>query len=68
MLKKVNTGSLSKEGTMRDAFRMDIQVEQKSSNPQLKAALRHALRSPMKKYKPGHFSALGLERELTNSA
>jgi hypothetical protein len=33
-------------------------VEQEDSDPQLEAALRHAHRSPLKKYKPGHFAAL----------
>jgi hypothetical protein len=33
-------------------------VEQEDSDLQLKAALRHSLRSPLKKYKPGHFAAL----------
>lgn len=27
-------------------------------DPELEAALRHSLRSPLKKYKPGHFAAL----------
>ena len=36
----------------------DELVEQEDHDPQLAAALRHSLRSPLKKYKPGHFAAL----------
>lgn len=33
-------------------------AEQEDNHPQLEAALRHALRSPLKKYRLGHFAAL----------
>ena len=35
-----------------------IQGSVEEQNPELEAALRHSLRSPLKKFKPGHFAAL----------
>jgi hypothetical protein len=35
-----------------------IQESVEEQQPELEAALRHSLRSPLKKYKPGHFAAL----------
>jgi hypothetical protein len=33
-------------------------MDQQDEDPELEAALRHSLRSPLKKYKPGHFASL----------
>jgi putative addiction module CopG family antidote len=52
-------GYLSEDEVIREALRVYELVEQEDNDPQLEAALRHALRSPLKKYKPGHFAALG---------
>ena len=35
-------------------------MQKVDNNPALEFALRHALRSPLKKYTPGHFAALAL--------
>jgi hypothetical protein len=35
-----------------------IQESVAEQDPELEAALRHSLGSPLKKYKPGHFAAL----------
>jgi len=35
-----------------------IQESVEEQDPELEAALRHSLRSPLKKHKPGHFAAL----------
>ena len=51
-------GYLSKDEVIREALRVYELMEQDDSDPQLEAALRHALRSPLKKYKRGHFAAL----------
>jgi putative addiction module CopG family antidote len=51
-------GYLSEDEVIREALRVYELVEQADNDPQLEAALRHALRSPLKKYKPGHFAAL----------
>jgi putative addiction module CopG family antidote len=51
-------GYLSKDEVIREALRVYELVEQDDSDPKLEAALRHSLRSPLKKYKPGHFAAL----------
>lgn len=51
-------GYLSPDEVIREALRVYELVEQEDKDPQLEAALRHALRSPLKKYKPGHFAAL----------
>ena len=51
-------GYLSQDEVIREALRVYELVEQDDKNPQLEAALRHALRSPLKKYKRGHFAAL----------
>ncbi len=38
-------------------------------DPKLEAALRHSLRSPLKRYKPGHFAALASRnRRRANAA
>jgi hypothetical protein len=33
-------------------------MERQDEDPELEVALRHSLRSPLKKYKPGHFASL----------
>ena len=56
-----NSGSMERAdrvAIIREALRVYELVEQEDNDPQLEAALRHALRSPLKKYKPGHFAAL----------
>jgi hypothetical protein len=49
---------LSQDEVIREALRVYELVEQEDNDPQLEAALRHSLRSPLKKYKRGHFAAL----------
>ena len=51
-------GYLSPDEVVREALRVYELVEQEDNDPQLEAALRHSLRTPLKKYKRGHFSAL----------
>ena len=51
-------GYLSPDEVIREALRVYELVEQEDNDPQLEAALRHSLRSPLKKFKPGHFAAL----------
>lgn len=51
-------GYLSPGEVIREALRVYELIEQEDNDPQLEAALRHALRTPLKRYKPGHFSAL----------
>jgi adenylosuccinate synthase len=51
-------GCLSEGEVLREALRVYELVEQEDNDPQLEAALRHSLRSPLKKYKRGHFAAL----------
>lgn len=52
-------GYLSQDEVIREALRVYELFEQGDNDAQLEAALRHSLRSPLKKYKPGHFAALG---------
>jgi putative addiction module CopG family antidote len=51
-------GYLSEDEVIREALRVYELVEQEDSDPQLEAALRHSLRSPLKRYKRGHFASL----------
>ena len=51
-------GYLSEDEVLREALRVYELVEQEDNDPRLEAALRHSLRSPLKKYKRGHFAAL----------
>ena len=51
-------GHLSEDEVVREALRVYELIEQKDNDPHLEAALRHSLRSPLKKYKRGHFVAL----------
>lgn len=51
-------GYLSEDEVIREALRVYELVEQEDSDPKLEAALRQSLRSPLKKYKRGHFAAL----------
>jgi putative addiction module CopG family antidote len=55
-------GYLSEDEVIREALRVYELVEQEDSDPQLESALRHSLRSPLKRYKRGHFSALANSR------
>lgn len=51
-------GYLSEDEVIREALRVYELVEQEDADPELEAALRHSLRSPLKRYNPGHFAAL----------
>jgi len=56
---KMKTGGyLNPDEIVREALRVYELVEQDDSDPALEAALRHSLRSPLKKHRPGHFSSL----------
>ena len=56
---KMKTGGyVSPDEIVREALRVYEQVEQDDSDPALAAALRHSLRSPLKRYRPRHFSFL----------
>lgn len=56
---KMKTGGyLSQSEVMREALRVYELNEQDENDPALEAALRHSLRSPLKKFRPGHFAAL----------
>ena len=58
-------GYLSEREVIREALRVYELVEQEDNDPQLKAALHHSLRSPLKKYKRGHFAALAGRNSAT---
>ncbi len=59
IFRKMKTGGyLSPDEIIREALRVYELVEQEDSDPALEAALRHSLRSPLKRYRPGHFSSL----------
>jgi putative addiction module CopG family antidote len=51
-------GYLSQDEVIREALRVYELMEQEDNDPQLESALRHSLRSPLRKFKPGHFAAL----------
>ena len=51
-------GYLSRGEVIREALRVYELVEQQDADPELEAALRHALKTPLKKYRPGHFARL----------
>ena len=51
-------GYLSQDEVIREALRVYELIEQEDNDPQLEAALRHSLRSSLRKFKPGHFAAL----------
>lgn len=51
-------GYLSDNEVILEALRVYELLEQDDNDPQLEAALRHSLRSPVKKYRRGHFAAL----------
>jgi putative addiction module CopG family antidote len=56
---KMKTGGyISTDEIVREALRVYELVEQDDSDSGLATALRHSLRSPLKKYRPGHFSSL----------
>jgi putative addiction module CopG family antidote len=57
---KMNGGGYSSAAeVVREALRVYELNEQEDSDPQMAANLREALRSPSKKYQPGHFAGLG---------
>ena len=51
-------GYVSRNEVVQEALRVYELVEQEDDDPNLTEALRAALRSPLKKYKPGHFASL----------
>jgi putative addiction module CopG family antidote len=51
-------GYVSEDEVIREALRVYELVEQEDGDPQLEAALQHSLRTPLRKYQPGHFSKL----------
>jgi putative addiction module CopG family antidote len=51
-------GYLSEDEVIREALRVYEIIEQEDNDAKLEAALKHSLRSPLKKYKAGHFAAL----------
>jgi putative addiction module CopG family antidote len=51
-------GYLSQSEVMREALRVYELNEQDENDPTLEDALRHSLRSPLKKFRPGHFASL----------
>jgi len=53
-------GYRSPQEVICEALRVHELVEQADNSPQLTAALRHSLRSPLKKYQLGHFAALAM--------
>ncbi|MEP6663759.1 MAG: type II toxin-antitoxin system ParD family antitoxin [Verrucomicrobiota bacterium] len=61
-------GYLSKDEVIREALRVYELVEQEDDDPQLEAALLHSLRSPLKKYKRGHFAALASQNTAAIAA
>ena len=60
-------GYLSQGEVVREALRVYELVEQDGSNDELEEALRHSLRSPMRKYVPGHFAALAAHSSKQSS-
>jgi putative addiction module CopG family antidote len=56
---KMKTGGyLSPDEIVREALRVYELNEQDDGDPALEAALRKSLRSPLKKYRTGHFLSL----------
>lgn len=51
-------GYLSRSEVIREALRVYEIIEQEDADPELQAELRRSLRSPLKKYRQGHFSGL----------
>ena len=51
-------GYVSRDEVIREALRVYELTEQDDSNPELEAALRRAIKSPLRSYKPGHFASL----------
>ena len=59
--KKMKTGGYrSQSEVIREALRVYELMEQKDYDPELEAALRHSLASPLKKYRAGHFANLSM--------
>jgi len=61
-------GYLSEDEVVREALRVYELVDQDDNDPQLEAALRQSLRSPLKRYKPGHFAALASRKSRRAAA
>ncbi len=61
-------GYLSRSEVIREALRVYQLVEQEDTDPELEAALRHSLRSPLRRYKLGHFAALAERNGRRSSA
>lgn len=53
-------GYLSRSEVIREALRVYEMIEHEDADPELEAELRRSLRSPLKKYRQGHFSGLAL--------
>ena len=51
-------GYLSRDEVIREALRVYELIDQDDASPELESALRQALRSSRKKFKPGHFVSL----------
>ena len=61
-------GYLSEDEVIREALRVYELVEQDDRDPQLEAALRHSLRSPLTRYKRDHFASLASRTRRRKSA
>ena len=57
-LKMKSGGYLAPDEVVREALRVYELVEHEDGDPALESALRHSLRSPLKKYRAGHFASL----------
>lgn len=58
--RKMKSGGYLSEGeVIREALRVYELMEQDDNDPALEAALRHSLSSPARRYRTGHFAALG---------
>jgi putative addiction module CopG family antidote len=55
-------GYRSRSEVIREALRVYELNEQNDSDPSLEMALRHSLRSPLKRFTPGHFVSLARQR------
>jgi putative addiction module CopG family antidote len=61
-------GYLSQGEVVREALRVYELVENDGPNQELEEALLHSLRSPLKKYAPGHFAALATSSRRRSSS
>ena len=61
MARKLKTGGyVSRSEIIREALRVYELIEEEDYEPELEEALRHARRSPAKKYTKNHFANLAL--------